>query len=93
MDSFFVNENDIIDVVNEINNRDANNDWEYEIVDDTLLNLNWSYLGVTFSIELCDDGALIARDDHGNIINGNIEYDDNIYDAIIGIFEYAYRRY
>ena len=34
MDSFFVNENDIIDAVNEINNRDANNDWEYEIVDE-----------------------------------------------------------
>ena len=68
MDSFFVDENDIIDAINEINNRDAHNSWEYEIVDDTLLNLNWSYLGVTFSIELCDDGSLIARDDHGNII-------------------------
>lgn len=45
MDSFFADENDIIDAINEINNRDANNDWEYEIVDDTLLNLNWSYLG------------------------------------------------
>lgn len=93
MDSFFVDENDIIDAINEINNRDAHNSWEYEIVDDTLLNLNWSYLGVTFSIELCDDGSLIARDDHGNIINDNIDYDDNIYDAIISIFEYAYHLY
>lgn len=93
MDSFFVDENDIIDAINEINNRDAHNSWEYEIVDDTLLNLNWSYLGVTFSIELCDDGSLIARDNHGNIINDNIDYDDNIYDAIISIFEYAYHLY
>lgn len=93
MDSFFTNETDIIDAINEINNRDAHNDWEYEIVDNTLLNLNWSYLGVTFSIELCDDGSLIIRDDHGNIINGSLDYDDNIYDAIISIFEYAYHRY
>ena len=93
MDSLFANENDIIDAVNEISTRDAHNNWEYEIVDDTLLNLNWSYLGVSFSIELCDDGSLIARDDHGNIINGSLDYDDNIYDAIVSIFEYAYHRY
>ena len=93
MDSFFADENDIIDATNEINNRDAHNNWEYIIIDDTLLNLDWSYLGVTFSIELCDDGSLIAYDNHGNIINCSLDYDDGIYDAIISIFEYAYRRY
>ena len=89
MDSFFSNENAIIDAINEINDRDEHHEWSYEIISDAQLNLDWSYLGVSFSIEMCDDGSLIARDDHGNIINGNLDYDDNIYDAIISIFEYA----
>lgn len=93
MDSFFSDESTIIDAVNEINGRDEHHDWSYEIISDTLLNLDWSYLGVTFSIEMFDDGSLIVRDEHGNLINGSLDYDDDIYDTIISVFEYAYQRY
>ena len=89
MDSFFSNENAIIDAVNEINDRDEHHEWSYEIISDTKLNLDWSYLGVSFSVEMSEDGSLIVRNERGDIINGSLDYDDDIYDTIISVFEYA----
>ena len=91
--SFFVNEGAISSAVAEINSRDTKYAWSYNIVSNSQLDLNWSYLDAPFSIEAFDDDMLVVRNERGEIINDYLDYDDDVFDTIIGVFEYASRCY
>lgn len=91
--SFFSNEGAISSAVAEINSRDANYTWSYSIVSDSQLDLSWSYLDTPFSIEMFDDDMLVVRNECGDTINDYLDYDDDVFDTIVSVFDYASRCY
>lgn len=90
---FFSDEGAISSAVAEVNSRDANYTWSYNIVSDSQLYLSWSYLDAPFSIEAFGDDMFVVRNERGEMINDYLDYDDDVFDTIIGVFEYASRCY